>query len=364
MGVNELRSELGRQPEPAQGILNQIANELAVPVFTFFMEKAPQLHDAIPDFRSETPQPRPKTKETIRAIQFGEGVQKALKRHTVENVLDGMPRLTTTDVGEISRAALHARDFFNVTLDDQLEAKDDRAFYLICRQKIEARGVLVLHESFPEQDGSGFCLYDPRHPVIVVNTKAQTWGRRLFTLAHELAHVLQHSSGISDPFVCRNSIERACNRFAGSFLVPKKFVPALLRLQNADKITPDEEHVRWASRRLKISQEAAVLRLEQLGVYTSGSYERWKRLVHNRNPDYSWRRGGPGKEPVPQEKVKLSKYGFGFAHAFDEMLQQGLVSEVNLYRSTGLKPKYQRPYFDYVKSLTPDQLRLLELDDE
>ena len=71
-----------------------------------------------------------------------------------------------------------------------------------------------------------------------------------------------------------------------------------------------------------------------------------------------------GGEPPPQEKIKLSKYGFSFARAFDSLLRQGLISEVNLYRSTGLKPKYQRQYFDYVKSLTPDQLHTLELDDE
>ncbi|QIG96575.1 helix-turn-helix domain-containing protein [Bradyrhizobium sp. 6(2017)] len=362
--ASTLRSELDRQPEPAQGILNRIANELAVPVFTFFRETAPELDDTLPDFRSDKPQPKAKTKETLRAIQFGEGVQKALKGHTARSAPSEMPRLTASDSAGVTRIAHSARQYFDITLEDQIEAKDDRAFYLICRQKIEARGVLVLHHSFPEQDGSGFCLYDARHPVIVVNTKAQTWGRRLFTLAHELAHVLHRSSGISDPFICRNSIERTCNRFAGSFLVPEAFAGTLLRLKNDAQITPDEEHVRWASRRLKISQEATVLRLEQLGIYTTGSYEKWKRLVHNRNPDYLKRRGGPGKDPVPQEKVKLSKYGFQFARAFDEMLEQGLVSEINLYRATGLKPQYQRPYFDYVKSLTPEQLRSLELDDE
>jgi hypothetical protein len=120
--------------------------------------------------------------------------------------------------------------------------------------------------------------------------------------------------------------------------------------------------VKWASRRLKISQEATVLRLEQIGLYNVGSYDKWKRIIHNRgNPDFS-EKGGGGTEPPPQEKVKLAKYGFRFARAFDNLLRQGLITEVNLYRSTGLKPRHQRSYFDYAKSITASEVQTLELE--
>jgi Zn-dependent peptidase ImmA (M78 family) len=323
------------------------------------MERTPSLHDVIPDFRSPNAAPTAKSKETIQTIQFAEGVQKALEQDS-EGVSD-LPHFTVTQSDKIDEFALLARRYFNITLEDQSEAKDARAFYIICRKKIEDRGIFVLHDSFPEQDGSGFCLSHDRHPVIVVNTKKQTKGRRLFTLIHELAHVLMRKSGISDPFVRENATERACNRFAGSFLVPKSYINGLLRLPITDE--PDDDDVKWASRRLKISQEATVFRLEQLGFYKPGSYDRWKVLVHNRNPDYFEKSGGPpGGEPPPQEKVKLAKYGFRFARAFDKLLRQGLVTEVNLYRATGLKPKYQRIYFDYAKSITTNELHTLELD--
>jgi len=47
-----------------------------------------------------------------------------------------------------------------------------------------------------------------------------------------------------------------------------------------------------------------------------------------------------------------------------ELLDRGEISAINLYRSSGLKPAYQRAYFEYAKSLSDDQLRDLELDDE
>ena len=87
---------------------------------------------------------------------------------------------------------------------------------------------------------------------------------------------------------------------------------------------------------------------------------RWCALVHNQHPDFS-EKGGGGKEPPAQEKVKLAKYGFHFARAFSRLLADDLISELNLYRASGLKPKYQRAYFDYVKSLSADDSEIWSL---
>jgi transcriptional regulator with XRE-family HTH domain len=38
----ELERELRREPEPQQGLLNDIARELSLPSFVFFMQKTPR----------------------------------------------------------------------------------------------------------------------------------------------------------------------------------------------------------------------------------------------------------------------------------------------------------------------------------
>jgi transcriptional regulator with XRE-family HTH domain len=200
MPSSDLERELERTPEPRQGILNSIAKELVLPSFVFYMQKPPPLHDIIPDFRSERPDLTAKSRETIESIQFAEGIQKAAVELDTQGVAE-LPYFTITQVAKkIDSIALRAREFFGITLQDQRDAKDARAFYAICRKRIEDKGIFVLHDSFPETDGSGFCLSHPSHPVIVINTKQQTRGRRLFTLIHEVAHVLTRQSGISDPF--------------------------------------------------------------------------------------------------------------------------------------------------------------------
>jgi Zn-dependent peptidase ImmA (M78 family)/transcriptional regulator with XRE-family HTH domain len=356
---SELNRELRRDPEPKQDLLKSLARELALPPFAFYMKHLPPLEEAILDFRSPSPEIGAKSRETIEAIKLGEGIQKSMIELGAPGAI-GLPKFTASTDEDIDRFAFRAREHFAITLEDQQEAKDGRAFYLTVRRKIEEKGILVLQDSFPREDGSGFCLAHRTHPLILINTLQQTRARRLFTLAHELAHVLMGKTGISDPFIRRNAIERRCNRFAGSFLVPQSYASTLLGSQVSRD--PTVEDVRWAAGKLKISQEATVLRLEQINLYMAGSHSSWRALVHNENPDFS-EKGGGGKEPPAQEKVKLAKYGFRFAKAFNLLLDEGRISEINLYRVSGLKPKYQRSYFDYVISLSPKELQNLELDD-
>lgn len=364
MDVADLRSEVEDKPEPGLGVIGKIARELSLPKFAFFMSRPPELHGALPDFRSDHPVETQKSRQTVEVIQFAQSVQRTAIE-LANSPANDLPRFTATAVPDIESFALSARRYFGITIEDQRDAKDAKAFYTLCRKKIEDKGIYVLHASFPSEDGSGFCLAHPEHPVIVVNTKNQTRARRLFTLIHELAHVLMGKSGISDPFIRNNAVERRCNRFAGAFLAPKAFIHALLKNITPSK-HPDTNDVLWVSRRLKISQEASVLRLEQLGIFEDGSHSSWLAIVKSRggNPDYFEKGSGGNGEPPPQEKTKLAKYGFHFAQVFSPLISTGKIDPINLYRATGLKPAYQKAYFDYAHSLTSDELQDLDLDDE
>lgn len=356
---DELEEALSREPQPSSKVLSDIAKKLAISEIVFFMAEAPRIPENLPDFRSANPTASSKDAQTIKAIQMVQEIQ-AMLRNDLALPLD-LPRFSPTNRKQIEDFAFQAREYFGITLEDQLDARDGHAFYVLCRRKIETRGIFVLQNSFPETDGSGFCLSDPVNPVIVVNSKKQTSERRLFTLMHELAHVLMGQSGISDPFKSQNTIERQCNQFASAFLAPRSYLATLL--PNDLPLHPSTEDVRFAARRLRLSQQATVLRLEEVGRYAGGSHDNWISLVHNSgNPDYESRRGGGG-DPPDQEKVKLAKYGFRFADVFSERLNQNLTDALRIYRATGLKPKYQRGYFDFVRSLNSDELVQLELGD-
>lgn len=69
----------------------------------------------------------------------------------------------------------------------------------------------------------GFTLVDKQAPLVFVNAR-QTLNGQIFTLAHEFAHVLHGTSGISleDPAgEPQSEVERWCNAVASEFLVPR-----------------------------------------------------------------------------------------------------------------------------------------------
>ena len=78
-----------------------------------------------------------------------------------------------------------------------------------------------------ESTFSGFCLYDTDFPVIYVNNN-KAKNRQIFTLFHELAHLLMHTGGVDtrqDDYIeyltgNNRRIEILCNQFAAEFLVP------------------------------------------------------------------------------------------------------------------------------------------------
>jgi Zn-dependent peptidase ImmA (M78 family) len=354
----ELDRELGLS-EPRQGLLNDIARELAVPIFTFYMERAPNLNDRIPDFRSTETKLVAKERQTLVSIQLARAIQARAEELHPDHRSALPPLQQGAPIGPQASAI---RKWFGISIADQIEAKDSRVFYNICRRKIEAAGIFVLQDSFPDDDGSGFCLASANAPVILVNTKRQTRGRRLFTLMHELAHALLGETGISDPFARSNPVEKFCNAFAGHFLVPTESLTELLAGLRIPR-SPDRDDVASIARKLKISQQATILRLERMGLVSSGSYASWLRIIAGVNPDFK-KEGGGASGPPPQEKVKLARYGFYFASMFGRALDEGSINDLQLYRASGLKPKYQRNYISFAASLSDTDVSGLELGDE
>ena len=103
-------------------------------------------------------------------------------------------------------------------------------FLRILAARAESVGVLVMrsgvvgnntHRPLNVNEFRGFALADPFAPAVFVNS-ADAPAARVFTLAHELAHIWIGSTGISDttPSATRAS-EVFCNAVAGEYLVPE-----------------------------------------------------------------------------------------------------------------------------------------------
>jgi Zn-dependent peptidase ImmA (M78 family) len=217
---------------PTYPQLERMADEFKLPVAAFFFPGPPTLPPIRESFRTL---PDAEYDEIPRQVRFMLRKAKALQLNLGELTQDHNPasRLITRDLRfpedmPIAGMAARVRDYLGVPLAVQYEWADDETSLKEWRNTLQKVGVFVFKDAFRVEEYSGFSLYDDEFPIIYVNnTSAKT--RQSFTLFHELAHLLFHTSGIDtleDRYILRlpeqqRRIEILCNRFAAEFLVPE-----------------------------------------------------------------------------------------------------------------------------------------------
>lgn len=120
------------------------------------------------------------------------------------------------------------REKLNIDIEEQLSWKYDSKAYKSWRQAVEDKlGILIFQFSMPLDEIQGFCYTDEFPYAIVVNSK-HSYTSRLFTIFHELGHIVRHHSGMCliDDVNEKQPEEFSCNSFAGNFLIPENYLVA------------------------------------------------------------------------------------------------------------------------------------------
>jgi Zn-dependent peptidase ImmA (M78 family) len=91
-------------------------------------------------------------------------------------------------------------------------------------EKIESLGVAIFQLPLTKDNLRGFSIIDEQLPIIVIKRGGEPSTAKIFTLFHELGHILINEGGICDIklHMERQKIEKWCNAFAGELLVPSK----------------------------------------------------------------------------------------------------------------------------------------------
>ncbi len=218
--------------QPTYPQLERIADEFKTPVAVFFFPEPPQVPPIRESFRTV---PDVEFEHMPRRVRYLLRKAKALQLNLPELTQGRNPSdrlitrsLNVSDRMSIEEAAKRVREFLGVTIADQAQWSDDDAALKGWRKVLQDVGIFVFKDAFKAESYSGFSLYDATFPVIFVNNSS-TKTRQIFTLFHELAHLLFHTSGIDtlkDEFLPaltpqQRRIEVFCNQFAAHFLVPE-----------------------------------------------------------------------------------------------------------------------------------------------
>ncbi|MGD9739706.1 MAG: ImmA/IrrE family metallo-endopeptidase [Bauldia sp.] len=179
-------------------------------------------------------------------------------------------------VGERIRTAL------GVDYGLQSHWREARVAFTAWRSQIEGLGVLVFQASRVEsEEASGFAIWGDPLPAIVVNRK-DAYPRRVFSLLHELAHLMLRQSGVSDlewegPRPTGDqAIEAFCNATAAAALMPRELFLAepLIAAHSGGPYAWSDLDVRALATTYSVSREAVVRRLLHFGRTTEAFYSR------------------------------------------------------------------------------------------
>lgn len=156
------------------------------------------------------------------------------------------------------------REILDISIEEQLSWNTENEAFRNWRKAVEERlGIFVFQFSLPLDETQGFCFAD-NIPYAIVTNSNHSYTARIFTIFHELAHILNHQSGLClfEYATKKQEKEWACNEFAGRFLIPDQYVYA----------TDNLVEIKSYANMLKISREAYLRRLKDENKISSPAF--------------------------------------------------------------------------------------------
>ena len=321
---------------PTYPQLEQLADKFKLPIAVFFFPDPPDIPPISESFRTL---PEPQFAEIPREVRVLLRKAKALQLNLAElnREIDRADRLIARDLTfqtnvSINEMARGVRQYLDVTVEEQCAWPTDEEALENWRQILNDVGVFIFKDAFKVDDYSGFCLYDGAFPIIYVNnSSAKT--RQVFTLFHELAHLIFHTSGIdtrADAYIPAladdaKRIEIICNRFASQFLVPEEAFETAFRGKPTSEDTAEE-----LARLFHVSREVIFRKFLDRELIDEATYARAARL---------WAGQGRGGSGGNWYYTKIAYLGRDYINLAFSQYYQNRIDEIQLAEYLDTKPR-------------------------
>ena len=194
-----------------------------------------------------------------------------------ETELEPMPftlHLSVDTTEEI--LAIQLRNLLSLSDDVQIKFRKPEVALSYCIEKLEEQDFLIFQAAKiqPEEMRGLSVAYDT-FPIIALNRKDEP-SARLFTLLHELVHIVTRTSGIcndmSQDKAHIGQMELFCNKIAGLALVPTEQIKHSKHIQLIKQYGLDDTYVAAIARDFAVSREVILHRLWDIDVIDKTTY--------------------------------------------------------------------------------------------
>ena len=330
--------------KPTVRQLRLLAKKFRFPLALFYLPDPPDFHiPKVRDFRSieGIESHIDEYKLTVEIRNAFEKREILVEYQEAENELDNLALDVSPEENSASLAT-RIRNAIGLTVEAQVQWRDNRTAFNELRDLIESKGALILQTS--EIDLSvmrGFSLDIFPIPVIVVNRK-DAYAGRSFTLIHELSHVLLRTSAICNYNIKESGdndqwrTEVFCNSVAAQTLVPEDDFKKQNVVVNHKGNTWDDGEVAELARRYNASREVIVRRLLELGLTNRTFYEKKRNEFKDEYEKWHDKKSGF----VPPAVNVSSLLGRKYIATMLSALDQGKITLNDFSDYVGMKLKH------------------------
>lgn len=205
---------------------------------------------------------------------------------------------------DVKAQAQQIRDWLGISMDIQKSWRSSSEALTSWKNYIEEKDIYVVQFPFVEvEECRGFAIAEEQFPIIGINSK-DSYNARIFTLIHELAHVLFRDSvlindSLDGYFNSGRRLEQTCNRLAAEVLVPKDELQLEFEAnQNSFR------EVKRLSRKFGVSGYVLLIRLRTEQLIT-------EEVFRDLRPEFSFYdssgKGSDGGDPYYNQIVRKGK---------------------------------------------------------
>jgi Zn-dependent peptidase ImmA (M78 family) len=321
--ADDLRAWADGRHRPSRGQLSSLAEALGRPRALFFLPRPPQdaalptsfRHLAGDDRRDISAVARRWIRQARRAQRFGAWLRQEVGRGPVD-----LPLVRSHS--EPTTAAMKTRQWLELTNDEQLGWVDQYAALRAWRRIIEDTGVFVFQFEIGDGEIRGFSAWDELAPMITLNSSNLIPGARIFTLGHELGHLVRRADAACLDWVVPgrgtdHGIERWCERYSAALLLPEDLVHEAL--PRAVSTRSELDLVSKLASRAKVSLRASALRLIDLEFVSQSVYAQVEAIARPR-------RSSSGGGTLRRPQKRLREYGPELPRLVDDAVEAGRMT--------------------------------------